>query len=225
MKNILLITCILIFSITSNGQQISETDFSFGISKTMSISQGIWEDSFPSYWVFNVTRSWYSDKHSISLRKELGFNLQYSSINLEGSGMGQSSYLSGNIVSLFANAALLVNIPIKKTLALGIGPEAEFLLIGSSNLKDSWYAHYNDPPLSSITRKKGINRDYFDQPSYGLKARMSDSGIIKRTTLGLAVSFLWTHGEISNFYATHYARISLFIGLKNKKEFIPDTQN
>lgn len=228
MKNILLIACILLFSVASNafGQQIGETDFAFGMNKTTSsVSEGHWEEEFPpTYLIFNATRSWYSDKHRISLRKELGLNLQYATVK-HGSGgaLGGSNYYSGNIVSLFANAALLANIPIKNTLTLGIGPEAEFLIIGSNNLKNEYSRH--DPPYSGIIREEGINRNYFHQPSYGIKTRLFDSGIIKRATLGLAVSYLWTKGEESNFYATHYTRISLFIGLRNKRELIPDSQN
>ena len=225
MKIILSIACILLFSITSNtfGQQIGETDFALGISKTTSIVQNAYSDGFPpSYFKFNATRSWYSDKHRISLRKELGPNLQYATVRQgSGSGLGGSYYTSGNIVSLFANAALMANIPIKKTLVLDIGPEAEFLIIGSSNLKNSWNMHYNNPPLSGINRKRGINRDYFNQPTYGVKARLFDSGIIKRATLGLTVSYLWTKGENSNFYATHYTRMSIYIGFRKHKEELP----
>lgn len=226
MKNILVITFIL-FSVrlSTFGQQIGETDFALGISKTTSIVQNAYSDGFPpAYFKFNATRSWYSDKHQISLRKELGLNLQYATVKQGGgSGLGGSSYTSGNNVSLFAEAALLANIPIKNTLAIGIGPEAEFLIIGSNNLKTSWSMHYSNPPASGIIYEKGINRDYFNQPTCGIKARLLDSGISKRTTLGLAVSYLWTKGERSNFYAMHYTRIGLFIGFKNKKkEGIPD---
>lgn len=229
MKNILFIACILLFSISFNtfGQQIGETDFALGISQTTSIVNNAYSDGFPpAYFKFNATRSWYSDEHQSSVRKELGLNLQYSPVRQgSGSGMGGSYYTSGNIVSLFANGALMANIPIRKTLVLDIGPEAEFLIIGSSNLKTSWSRHYNDPPTSGTTQKRGINRNYFNQPSYGMKARLFDSGIIKRATLGLTVSYLWTEGKVSNFYATHYTRISLFIGFKKKKEFIPDSQS
>lgn len=228
MKNILLIACIILFSlpVSTFGQQIGETDFSLGISKTTStVAERHWEEEFPpTYLIFNATRSWYSDKHGISLRKELGLNLQYAPIK-HGSGgaLGGSNYYTGNIVSLFANAALMVNFPINRTLALGIGPEAEFLIIGSNNLKNEYSRH--NPPYSGVIRERGINRDYFDQPSYGIKARLFDSGIIKRATLGLAVSYLWTNAEASNFYAKQYTRMSLFIGLKNKKEVIPESQN
>ena len=94
------------------GQKIRETSFAFGINKTSSpVQHNYWnENSSPTYLTFNATKSWYNNDHRFSIRKEAGLNLQYSNINLDSGGLGGHNYYSGNITSLFADAALLVQL-------------------------------------------------------------------------------------------------------------------
>jgi hypothetical protein len=229
MKTYSVILCLLLFSITFSafGQKISETSFAFGISKTLSseFSQ-LWVEATQSYQTFNASRCWYGEDHRVSLRKEMGLNLQYSDIGLEGAGLGVQSFTSGNIISLFADVALLTQIRINRSISFGLGPEAEFLLIGNYNLKDSWSSHYSNPPSSGKNIETGTNRKYFSQPAFGLKARIFESGVSEKVNIGIAFSYLWTKRELSNFYASNYARISFYIGFKKqKKEIPPDPLN
>ena len=227
MKNILSIACMLLFSITSNtfGQQISETAIALGISKTSSSEmQQYWDlNTTPTYLTFNVNKNWYNNDHWISLRKEAGLNLQYSYFNVESGGLGASNHLTGNVVSLFANAVLQARLRINNTMAFGIGPEAEILIIGHNRLNNSYQTIMTKPPSAGSVRYEGFNRDYFNPPSFGIKLSLFESMVDARTSIALNFSYLWTQSESSNFYASNYTRISFVIGFKKqKKEIILD---
>ena len=227
MKNILAIACIL-FSFTSSifGQKISETNLSLGFSKTTApLYKQYWDDT-PTYLVLNASKSWHNNDHWLSLRKEAGFNLQYSKVNLESGGLGASNHLTGSITSLFANATLQARFRINSSMAFGLGPEAEILLIGLNNLNDSYQTILTKPPSMGNNHQSGFNRDYFNKPAYGIKLSLFETGISEKTTLGINVSYLWTKSELSDFYASNYTRISFFIGfIKQKKELPPDPLN
>lgn len=218
MKRTTFFFCIFMLSALNNvlAQKIRETSFAFGINKTSSpVQHNRWnENSPPTYLTFNATKSWYNNDHRFSIRKEAGLNLQYSNIDLDSGGLGGHNYYSGNITSLFADAALLVQMRINSSLALAIGPEAEYLMIGYTNLRESYYYKDADRYISGANRTVGLNRDYFNKPAYGIKFRIFESGIIEKTTVGLNFSYLWTKSEFSNFYAANYTRISFVIGFR-----------
>lgn len=218
MKRTTFFFCFFMLSALNNvfAQKIRETSFAFGINKTSSpVQHNYWnENPSPTYLTFNATKSWYNNDHRFSIRKEAGLNLQYSTINLDSGGLGGHSYYSGNITSLFADAALLVQLRINSRLALAFGPEAEYLLIGCNNLNISYSTMLTKPPSSGEISKSGLNRDYFNKPAYGIKFRLFETGFIDKTTIGLNFSYLWTKSELSNFYAANYTRISFFIGFR-----------
>jgi len=62
-----------------------------------------------------------------------------------------------------------------------------------------------------------LSRDFFNSPSYGIKARLFESALTENKTIGLSVSYLWTKQKLSNFYASNYTTITLYIGFKGKK--------
>lgn len=231
MKNILVIACILAISVSSStfGQQITETSYSLGVSKPFSrIQQPYWGDApAPMHLLLDATKSWYNNVQKVSLRKEAGLNLQYTNINLENGGLGASNHYTGSIFSLFAEGALLARFRILDNFALGIGPEAEILLLGKNNLNNSFYSMLNYPNSTySNTKNTGLNRNYFKQPSYGIKLSLYETGITDKTTIGINASFLWTKSELADFYAAHYLRLSLCIGfLPSKEELTPEPTN
>lgn len=211
----------LSISFIAFGQQVGEITLSFGISKTSpAVQSQLWDEPIPAYLKMNVTKSWYSNNHKVSLRKEVGINMQNAKISLTSAGLGVYGYLSGNIISLFADAALMPNVQITNSLAFCIGPEAEFLVIGKNHLKDYYSYHYSNPPYSGEILINKINRDYFQEPSYGIRMRLYKSGLTDRISIGIGASYLWTKRLYSNFYAENYKRISIFIGFKNKKKEI-----
>lgn len=217
--------CFFMLSALTNlfGQKICETSFAFGFNKTASPYQQMhWnENPSPAYLTFNATKSWYNNYHRFSIRKEVGLNLQYSKIVLDSGGLGGHNYYSGNITSSFADAALLAQLRINRRLTLAIGPHAEYLLIGYTNIRESYYYYNVDHYISGANRTVGLNRDYFNQPAYGIKFRLFESGISEKTTIGLSISYLWTKSEFSDFYATNYTRITFFIGFRKGNDELP----
>ncbi len=222
MKQKPVLICLLFCVSISNlfGQKISETNLTFGIIKTLSpVQPNYWNDSpLPRYFTFNVTESWYGNDHWLSLRKELGLNLQYSPIHLGGGGLAAQGYYSGNVLSLIPEVALLARFKINSTLAFSIGPIAQILAIGNTNVTYSYSTMFTNPPSSGLIINSGLNRDYFNQPSYGMKARLFESALTENAIIGLNISYLWTKQESSNFYASNYTLIALFIGFKKEKK-------
>lgn len=222
MKHLPILVCFIMFSTIDSafGQKISEINFSLGVSRPSSTtSYSIYQDVPPAYLIFNASKSWYNPDSKFSIRKELGLNLQYSGINLSTSGLGANWNQRGSILSMFADASLLADYRINKFLCICFGPEVEFLFAGYYDLKTDYSSIYFNPPYSGHDHVTKINREYFDQPTYGIKLRLMESCISKNTTMGLSFSYLWTKREASNFYTTNYTRISLFIGLKKRGKY------
>lgn len=209
-----------------SGQRISETNLAFGISKTSSTEfKQRFEEALPVYLTLMGSKSWYANNHRMSLIKEAGLNLQYEHIDFSGGGLGAGNHYTGSIVSLFANASLQARLRISQTLAFGIGPEAEVLLIGNSNLNNEYYSVFYKPPRSGNEKTGGLNRDYFNEPSYGLKASLMESNADSKVSVGLSMSYLWTNSEPANFYAERYTRFSIVIGFKKQKDQSPGKSN
>jgi len=221
MKQFFILICVIVFSLNTDlfGQRICETGFELGINKTSSPEYKLrWNNNAaPAYFIFKTSKSWYGSDHRFPLRKELGLNLQYAGFDLAGGGLGGGSHYTGNIISLFADAALLVHFQLNKRIGFGIGLEAEILIIGKNNLNNSYFMAYYNPPISGDKRIKGINRDYFNQPTYGIKLCLFESDFTKKINFGLNISYLWVKSEYSNFYASNYTRISFFMGFKKQK--------
>lgn len=225
MKNILAIACLLIFffSFGAHGQTIRETSLSMGISKPSSPdNQPYGDEDSPVYLLLGGSKSWYASDQLILLRKEVGLNLQYANIDLETGGLGANNHYTGSILSLSANASLQARFVIYPSIAVGIGPEAELLLMGKNHLDDAYYTMLNGPtPSSGVAENNALNRDYFKQPSLGIKLSLFESAISDQATLGINISHLWTKSEFSNFYASRYTRISLFIGFRKQEKELP----
>lgn len=221
MKHFTILLCFLMFSttFTAFGQKISETDLAFGIVKTKApMQQNYWNESpLPQYQRFSITKSWYSDDRWFSLRKELGIEFQYSKINLESGGLAAQGYYSGHIISLFGKAAIMARFRINSTLAFSIGPVAEFLAIGNNDMTYSYSTIFTNPPSSGLKGYPVLSRDFFNSPGYGIKARLFESALTENKTIGLSISYLWTKQKLSNFYASNYTTITLYIGFKKKK--------
>lgn len=222
----ILTTAFITLTCFVSGQQISETNIAFGISKTSSTEfKQRYDEALPIYLNLTGLKSWYADNHRISLRKEAGLNLQFAPINISGGGLGAANHYTGNIISLFANAALQARLRISNTLAFGIGPEAVVLLIGTSNLNNEYYSIIYKPPTSGNKKMGGFNRDYFNQPCFGIKASLFESNPESKVSVGLNLHYLWTKSEFSNFYAEGYTRFSIVIGFKKQKDKAPEESN
>jgi hypothetical protein len=232
MRIIIILACILWWGTTGSafGQQISETNLSLGFSKSASSHNNEnWEDTSPISLLIGATKSWYGDDpdHRFSLRKEAGLHFQYANIDQYNGEEDAGNHYTGSITSLFATAALQARVRIYSNFAIGIGPEAEILLLGKNNLTNDYFSRLNgSTPTSGQTKNKALNRDYFPQPSFGIKFSLFETGINENTTIGINISHLWTKSELSNFYSSRYTRISLFIGFRKQEKVTPlDPQN
>lgn len=205
-----------------SGQKVSETNIGFGFNKTSSGEfKQRFDEALPVYLTLMGSKSWYSNDHLLSLKKEAGLNLQYEHIDFSGGGLGAGNHYTGSIVSLFANASLQARLRISNTLAFGVGPEAEVLLIGNSNLNNEYYSVLYQPPRSGNEKTGGFNRNYFNEPSFGIKGSLMQSNPDSKVSVGLSISYLWTKSEPANFYAEKYTRFSIVIGYKKQKQEEP----
>ena len=218
MKHFSILVYFLMFStkFIAFGQKVSETNLGIGFSKTPlneKFKQHWSEDTPPPTFLnINVDKNWYRNDRKISLQKEAGLNLQYAKISIGGGGLGAGNYYSGKIISLFAEASLQIRFRVDSMISFSIGPTAKYLLIGSNNLNNSYYTMFTNPSRSGDISISGINRDYFNQPSYGIKLSIINSRINEKNTLGIDFSYLWTKNESSNFYASNYLQVSFLIG-------------
>lgn len=221
MKHITILLCFLMFSATfiAFGQKVNETNLAIGIVKTSAPMQpNYWNESpLPRYQRFSITKSYYRDDHWFSLRKEIGIDFQFSKINLESGGLAAQGYYSGHIISLFGKAAIMARFRINSTLAFSIGPVAEILAIGNNDMTYSYSTIFTNPPSSGLKVYSVLSRDFFNSPNYGIKARLFESALTENKTIGLSVSHLRTKQTLSNFYASNYTTIALYIGFKRKK--------
>jgi hypothetical protein len=219
-KNLVFLSISIFLTFSALGQKVSETDFGIGFSKTPlneKIKQHWSEDAPPPTFLnINVSKNWYRSDRKIALQKEVGINLQNSKINVGGGGLGGGSNYSGRIINLNTEANLLLRFNVDSMISFALGPMAEYLLVGYNNINNSYYTNFGQPRSGEI-RTSGINRDYYNQPSYGIKLRIINSRMNGKNTLGLDLSYLWTKSEFSNFYASNYFQVSFLIGFKNQK--------
>lgn len=151
----------------------------------------------------------------MTLQKEIGLNLQYANIGVGGGGLGAGNYFSGKIINLNAEASLQLLFNINGLISFALGPLSEHLLLGYNKINNSYYSYF-DQPRSGNIKTSGISRDYYNQPSYGIKLSIINSRINGKSTLGLDFNYLWTKSEHSNFYASNYIQINFLIGFRKK---------
>lgn len=201
-------------------QKISETGFEVGFNKPTipNFSMG-WNHSStqPTFLNLGILRSWYNENHQISLKKELGFSLQYQKIDLSGGGLGAGSSYSGNITSLFISPSLLAHFKVGKNLSADLGPSLDYLVVGSNHLTNSYYSVLPELGGNGEKEIKGINRDYFHNPAFGIKARLTNIAVEEKVNIGISLTYLWTKSGSENFNATNYTKISFYIGFKKSK--------
>lgn len=222
MKKKLVIVSISIFlTFGAFGQKISETNFGIGLSNTPRSEEikHIWSEDTPppTFLSINASKNWYRSDRKLTLQKNIGINLQYSKISVGGGGLGAGNYYTGKIINLNAEANLLLRFNFDSIISFAFGPMSEYLLVGYNKINNSYYTYF-DRPRSGDIKTSGINRDYYNQPSYGIKLSIINSRINGKNTLSLDFSYLWTKSEHSNFYASNYFQVSFLIGIKNQKQ-------
>lgn len=219
---------LLLSSQNSFGQITSETNGAVGFSLTKAPGNiDYYQEGRPIYFFAHAGKSWYNDEKVFSLRKQAGLNLQYANIShLAGSPVSFDEKTS-TVFSLLMNANLQARYRLNSSLAAGLGPEAELLLLGYNNIGENYPNIYLPPrPSSDHTSEKGLNRNYFNPPAYGLKLSLYQGSVDSKTTLGVHFSYLWTKSEHSSFFASNYTRVSISIGFKKPSdEPLPEPAN
>lgn len=227
-KNLVFVSISIFLTFGAFGQKISETNFGIGFSKTLSNERIKMQWSYntqpPTFLNINASKNWYRNDRKIALQKEVGINLQNSKINVGGGGLGGGSNYSGRIINLNAEASLQLRFQVNSMISFALGPMAEYLLVGYHNINYSSYSII-DKPRSYTKKTSEINRDYYNQPSYGIKLSAINSRLNGRNTLCLNFSYLWTKSELSNFYASNYFQASFLIGFKHKKKILQQDEN
>ena len=78
----------LFISFNALGQQVRETSFTVGFSKTSSTEfKQRFEEALPAYLTLMGSKSWYANDHRISLIKEAGLNLQYAGYGIDSESL------------------------------------------------------------------------------------------------------------------------------------------
>jgi len=213
----------LIFILSSQlfAQKIGETGIEAGFNKpTIPHFDMEWNHNStkPAFLNLGILKSWYNENSKISFRKELGISLQYQKIDLSGGGLGAGSSYSGNITCLFISPALLAHFKVSPKLTADVGPSMDYLIAGLNHLTQSSYSVLPGFGGNGEKEIKGINRDYFHNPAFGIKARLTNISVEEKVNIGIAFTYLWTKSGNENFNATNYTKISFYIGFKKSKQ-------
>lgn len=197
-------------------QKVTETGFEASVNLT-SIPK------LESYWNFNEStpiflsvggmKSWYNSSHFVSLRKEIGATIQFEDFDFSGGGLGTQAGYHGNVYSLFINPALLTHFQFSDTFSADIGPCMDFLVTGYNDLV-YWY-HSREVYNNFNKQIKSFNRDYFKNPSFGIKGRVTIFSPDENVTFGFTFAYLWTKEDYSNFHIKNYTKLGLYISFKN----------
>jgi hypothetical protein len=202
-------------------QKVTETGFEAGFNATSSPGfERRWNHSTsqPVFLTLGALKSWYNENHKISFRKELGLSMQYANIDLSGGGLGAGSSYSGNITSLFVTPSLLAHFKVSPKISADLGPTMDYLIVGANHFNHSSYSTFPGIGGNGEQGIKGLNRDYFNKPSYGIKARLTGISVEEKFTIGVSFTYLWTKSGYENFDISNYAKISFYLGFKKSKQ-------
>lgn len=216
---LLLIFLILISPLFA--QKVTETGFEAGFNKTSSPDFEMhWNNSQsqPVFLTLGALKSWYNENHKISFRKELGLSLQYANIDLSGGGLGAGNSYSGNITSLFVTPSLLARFKVSPKISADLGPTMDYLIVGINHFTNSYYSVLPELGGNGEKGTTGLNRDYFNKPSYGIKARLTGISVEEKFTIGVSITYLWTKSGYENFDISNYTKISFYLGFKKSKQ-------
>lgn len=222
MKQLIVFIALVFLLISAKGfcQKVNKTIFGIGINQLQStVFNNYYDDecSPPTFLTLGVSHLWYQTDKKITFNKEIGLDLQYSSPKLSSGGLGAHSYSKSKLLNLFAEATIQAQIKIDNMMSIGIGPVAEYLILGY-NERHSTYYMMTSPPISGEYNHSGINRDYFGDPLYGVKVSILNSNIGNRATFKFNLSYFWMKENDSNFHSSNYLKFGIAIGFKHKKD-------
>ena len=141
---------------------------------------------------------------------------------MSGGGLGAGSSFNGSIYNLTLSASLSTHVRLSPSFSADIGPAGEILIIGANSIQNFNYSISPNFGSNGERQIKGVNRDYFNKPSYGVKIRGTQLLENRRTSIGLALTYLWTENNYSNFYLSNYTQISIYLSFSRTVKTIID---
>ena len=219
MRQLFILLILLLITAGSFGQKISQNFYSLGLNILKGKEfQNHYSDqtSQPSYFSIGVSHSWYRTDKKLSFNKEIGLNLQHSKLELGSGGLGGHYYMDLSFFNLFTEVTFQAQYRIDKMMSIGIGPVTEYLIIGYNRAHSSCYTWGANPSLVEQNRS-GINRNYFGDPSLGIKLSILNFGLTEAVTFRMNLSYFWLKQNESNLYCSNLMRIGFDLAFKQKK--------
>jgi len=211
MKFLILFTLLLIFFLPTSlkAQWDWETGITIG-NVIPNYPKGFYDDDkFKPSAKFSISQSWYKPDQLISLRPEVGLNLEYLPVKIGFGGLAGGNSYGGKIYSINGELALMTQIQLGGNITFSVGPAGKYLISDYTNLKKSWWMLGTSGGESET---KGFNRDYLYKPSLGFKAMLFDQKIKEKFSFGFSFERLWKGSTENLINYTGTTEISLYFG-------------
>jgi hypothetical protein len=211
MKNLILFTLLLIFFLPTSlkAQWERETGITIG-NLIPNYPKGFYDDSiFKPSVKFSISQSWYKPDRPISVRPEVGLNLEYMAVSIGFGGLAGGNSYNGKIYSINGELALMTQIQLGGNITFSVGPAGKYLISDYANLKTKWWMQGTSGGESET---KGFNRDYLYKPSLGFKAMLFDQKIKEKYCFGFSFERLWKGSTEDLINYTGTTEISLYFG-------------
>jgi len=211
MKFLILFTLLLIFFLPTSlkAQWDWETGITIG-NVIPNYPKGFYDDDkFKPSAKFSISQSWYKPDQLISLRPEVGLNLEYLPVKIGFGGLAGGNSYGGKIYSINGELALMTQIQLGGNITFSVGPAGKYLISDYTNLKKSWWMLGTSGGESET---KGFNRDYLYKPSLGFKAMLFDQKIKEKFSFGFSFEHLWKGSTENLINYTGTTEISLYFG-------------
>ena len=205
MRKPFLFLLFILFSISGFAQKSWKTQIVPGIS-TSKFDDHFKREKVPSndlFVMFNETWN-RKDDHKYSLAKEFGLSLNYHNLSRKNEALGGGDIYSGDFFYTSFHASVLGQMNAGEDIQMQLGIKLEELIVGYENLSYSYWSSVYYPPTSGGKSKKGFNRDYFDQPYYGVNLKILQNTEGTFHAVGFDLSYLWTNASLSNFNTKHF---------------------
>jgi len=217
MKHFKFLTLILIFifPVVSNAQWKRETGFTFGVVNPNYPNGTQNDEKVGVLMKLGIDQSWYNQKSCLSLRPEIGLNVESFYVDLTSGGQAIQYTSEGTILSFNTEFAILSQLRLSKRLSIAIGPAAKYLLTDMTRMTHKSSPDYQLTGFQeTVEENHGFNRKYLNKPSIGIKAMLIKKSMSEKINLGLAFDYQWKKAFEDYFYFSKTAEVSLYLGLE-----------
>ncbi|WP_159519807.1 hypothetical protein [Sunxiuqinia indica] len=218
MKSFLILLSIFAFHLSALAQDAWFPELTLGFTSAQIDESYKARGLSPSSFFVDFSECW-NRKHeqSFSVVKAFGIGLNYHSLSTNLASPGGESYYSGGYVYSTFNLSLMAQQRFGKSYFLQFGPRFETILLGYENLKyhggSRQWDGLNESWVSKEAKIAEFNRNYFNNPYYGLSLRLINEPEEESLSAGIGVSYLRTEPDQSNFNSEHMVRVSFILKL------------